>query len=101
MNFLTYTIFRLTQSQLRTKLLHPLRKWLNKIESHTPALAYFICWFIPSSYLFQRDKTFLNHTLVHIPVLCTLNPLDEESVRLRLRAQKFLNDQQNRRLRYD
>ncbi len=65
--------------------LRPLRRWLDGIEFTSYGSARWICRLIPSSCPFERDITLWGRT-VHIPALCSINPLYEEVIGLRLRA---------------
>jgi tellurite resistance protein len=77
---------------LHPDLLHPLKDWLDGLEMHDPRLARFICKMVPPQCPFERDVVLFGHKLVHIPPLCTLNPLYEQLVGLRFRALSYLAD---------
>lgn len=74
-------------------LLRPLRRKIDQIEVNHPQLAHRLCRMIPSQCPFERDITLFGKTLFHIPPLCKLNPLYEETVGLRFRALCYLADE--------
>jgi hypothetical protein len=74
-------------------VLRPLRNWLDRIEVKDPQLAHRLCQTIPSQCPFERDVQLFGKTLFHIPPLCKLNPLYEETVSLRFRAMCYLADE--------
>ncbi|NET59695.1 MAG: nitrogenase [Symploca sp. SIO2E6] len=69
------------------------RQWLDQIEVDNPKQAHYLCRLIPSQCPFERDIKLFGHTLLHIPPLCKLNPLYEETVALRFRAMCYLADE--------
>jgi tellurite resistance protein len=73
-------------------VLLPVREWLDGLEIHDPRLARLLCKFIPSQCPFERDITLFGHKIVHIPPLCKLNPLYDQTVGLRFRALSYLAD---------
>jgi Mo-dependent nitrogenase C-terminus len=73
-------------------VLRPLRNWLDQIEVKDPQIAHRLCQTIPSQCPFERDVQLFGKTLFHIPPLCKLNPLYEETVSLRFRAMCYLAD---------
>jgi hypothetical protein len=73
--------------------LQPLRKWLDKVEVHSPKLAHRLCKLIPAQCPFERDVKLFGRTLFHLPPMCKLNPLYEEVVGLRFRALCYLADE--------
>lgn len=77
---------------LRSKLLYPLRQWLENMEVCDPQLARRICRMIPAHCPFARDVNVLGHHLFRIPPLCKINPLYDELMELRFRALSFLAD---------
>jgi hypothetical protein len=74
-------------------LLKPVRKWLDDLEIHDPRLAKVLCKWIPPQCPFERDIVLFGHKIVHIPPLCKLNPLYEQTVGLRFRALSYLADE--------
>jgi tellurite resistance protein len=73
-------------------VLLPVREWLDGLEIHDPKLARLLCKFIPSQCPFERDIVLFGHKIVHIPPLCKLNPLYDQTVGLRFRALSYLAD---------
>jgi tellurite resistance protein len=71
----------------------PVREWLDALEIEDPRLARLLCKFIPSQCPFERDITLFGHKIVHIPPLCKLNPLYDQTVGLRFRALSYLADE--------
>lgn len=71
----------------------PVREWLDGLEIQDPRLARLLCKFIPSQCPFERDITLFGHKIVHIPPLCKLNPLFDQTVGLRFRALSYLADE--------
>jgi tellurite resistance protein len=74
-------------------VLLPVREWLDGLEVQDPRLARFLCKYIPSQCPFERDITLFGHKIVHIPPLCKLNPLYDQTVGLRFRALSYLADE--------
>lgn len=72
--------------------IQPVRQWLDGLEIHDPKVAKFLCKMIPPQCPFERDVKLFGHKIVHIPALCTLNPLYEQLVGLRFRALSYLAD---------
>ncbi|MGB3509884.1 MAG: Mo-dependent nitrogenase C-terminal domain-containing protein [Microcoleaceae cyanobacterium] len=72
--------------------LAPLRQWLEHIEVKNPNLAHFLCKLIPAQCPFERDITFFDKTLFHIPPMCKLNPVYDELIGIRFRALCYLAD---------
>lgn len=77
----------------KSDVLLPVREWLDGLEIHDPRLARLLCKFIPSQCPFERDITLFGHKIVHIPPLCKLNPLYDQTVGLRFRALSYLADE--------
>jgi tellurite resistance protein len=73
-------------------VLLPVREWLDGLEIQDPRVARLLCKFIPSQCPFERDITLFGHKIVHIPPLCKLNPLYDQTVGLRFRALSYLAD---------
>jgi tellurite resistance protein len=73
-------------------LLSPVREWLDGLEIDDPRLARLLCKFIPAQCPFERDIILFGHKVVHIPPLCKLNPLFDQTVGLRFRALSYLAD---------
>lgn len=76
----------------KSDVLLPVREWLDGLEIHDPRLARLLCKFIPSQCPFARDITLFGRKIVHIPPLCKLNPLYDQTVGLRFRALSYLAD---------
>lgn len=74
-------------------VLAPVAEWLDGLEIHDPRVARLLCKFIPSQCPFERDITLFGHKVVHIPPLCKLNPLYDQTVGLRFRALSYLADE--------
>ncbi len=70
-------------------LFYPLRHWVDSIEVNNEKFAHFLCNLIPCSCPFERDVTIFGRNF-HLPALCKLNPLYNETVGLRLRALTYL-----------
>jgi tellurite resistance protein len=73
-------------------VLAPVREWLDGLEINDPRLARLLCKFIPAQCPFERDIVLFGNKIVHIPPLCTLNPLFDQIVSLRFRALSYLAD---------
>lgn len=73
--------------------LNLIRHWLEAIEIHNPKLARFFCQIIPAQCPFERNIELFNHTVVHIPPLCKLNPFYEQLITLRFRSLSYLADE--------
>lgn len=67
-------------------LLDGIRRWLDEIDPHDPAVARFLVRLIPAQCPFERTVTLFGHKLVHIPPMCKINPLYEQLVALRFRC---------------
>jgi Mo-dependent nitrogenase C-terminus len=93
------TIIDLTQTELdvvniqKIDPLLPVREWLDGLEIHDPRLARLLCKFIPAQCPFERDLMLFGHKIVHIPPMCKLNPLYDQTVGLRFRALSYLADE--------
>jgi tellurite resistance protein len=74
-------------------VLAPVADWLDGLEIHDPRVARLLCKFIPSQCPFERDITLFGHKVVHIPPMCKLNPLYDQTVGLRFRALSYLADE--------
>jgi tellurite resistance protein len=83
----------LSANTAKSDVLLPVRAWLDGLEIHDPRLARLLCKFIPSQCPFERDITLFGHKIVHIPPLCKLNPLYDQTVGLRFRALSYLADE--------
>lgn len=81
-----------TDSQ-KIDVLLPVREWLDGLEIQDPRLARLLCKFIPAQCPFERDITLFGRKIVHIPPLCKLNPLYDQTVGLRFRALSYLADE--------
>ncbi len=77
----------------KTDVLLPVREWLDGLEIQDPRLARLLCKFIPAQCPFERDITLFGHKIVHIPPLCKLNPLYDQTVGLRFRSLSYLVDE--------
>jgi tellurite resistance protein len=73
-------------------VLFPVREWLDGLDINDPRLARLLCKFIPSQCPFERDIILFGRKVVHIPPLCKLNPLFDQTVGLRFRALSYLAD---------
>jgi tellurite resistance protein len=92
----TITVDCNLESEIDTTRKHdvlvPVREWLDGLEINDPRLARLLCKFIPSQCPFERDIILFGHKVVHIPPLCKLNPLFDQTVGLRFRALSYLAD---------
>jgi len=79
--------------------LSPIRQWLNGLQIRNAVIAHLICRAIPATCPFERDICLAGRISIHIPPLCKLNPLYEETVGLRFRALCYLNDERNNDVR--
>jgi tellurite resistance protein len=77
----------------KSDVLLPVREWLDGLEIHDPRLARLLCKFIPAQCPFERDIVLFGHKIVHIPPMCKLNPLYDQTVGLRFRALSYLADE--------
>jgi tellurite resistance protein len=82
-----------TETSPKSDILLPVRQWLDGLEINDPRLARLLCQFIPAQCPFERDIMLFGRTVVHIPPLCTLNPLFEQIVALRFRALSYLAEE--------
>jgi tellurite resistance protein len=82
-----------TETSPKSDILLPVRAWLDGLEINDPRLARLLCQFIPAQCPFEREIMLFGHTVVHIPPLCTLNPLFEQIVALRFRALSYLAEE--------
>jgi Mo-dependent nitrogenase C-terminus len=73
-------------------VLSPVKAWLDSLEIHSPKLAHVLCRLIPAQCPFERDIVLFDRKVLHIPPLCKLNPLYEETVSLRFRSLCYLAD---------
>jgi hypothetical protein len=71
-------------------LIDPLRRWLDAIEPHDPAVARLLVKLIPAQCPFERDVVIFGRKLAHIPPMCKLNPLYDQLMALRFRCLCFL-----------
>jgi hypothetical protein len=78
---------------LASRLLHPIRDWLDGFDVRNVKTAHRIAKLIPAQCPFERDVKLLGRTLGHIPPLCKLNPFYEQLVTLRFRALCYLADE--------
>ncbi len=74
-------------------VLSPVKTWLDGLEIDSPKLAHFLCRLIPAQCPFERDIVLFDRKVLHIPPLCKLNPLYEETVGLRFRSLCYLADE--------
>jgi tellurite resistance protein len=81
------------KNTFKSDVLLPVREWLDGLEIHDPRLARLLCKFIPSQCPFERDIVLFGQKIVHIPLLCKLNPLYDQMVGLRFRALSYLADE--------
>jgi tellurite resistance protein len=82
-----------TETSSKHDILSPVRQWLDGLEINDPRLARLLCQFIPAQCPFEREIMLFGRTVVHIPPLCTLNPLFEQIVALRFRALSYLAEE--------
>jgi hypothetical protein len=76
-------------------LLSAIRDWLDRFPINDIQTAETICRLIPASCPFERDMKLFGRTLFHMPALCRINPLYEDLVSLRFRAEIFLTADRN------
>jgi hypothetical protein len=79
-------------SHSKLDILSPVRAWLDGLEINSPKLAHLLCQIIPSQCPFERDILLFGRKIAHIPPMCKLNPLYDETVYLRFRALSYLAD---------
>jgi tellurite resistance protein len=82
-----------TTNTHKRDVLAPVAEWLDGLEIQDPRVARLLCKFIPPQCPFERDITLFGHKIVHIPPMCKLNPLYEQTVGLRFRALSYLADE--------
>jgi tellurite resistance protein len=82
-----------TNTHNKIDVLAPVAEWLDGLEIHDPRVARLLCKFIPPQCPFERDITLFGHKVVHIPPMCKLNPLYDQTVGLRFRALSYLADE--------
>jgi tellurite resistance protein len=82
-----------TETSPKSDILLPVRQWLDGLEINDPRLARLLCQFIPAQCPFEREIMLFGRSVVHIPPLCTLNPLFEQIVALRFRALSYLAEE--------
>jgi tellurite resistance protein len=82
-----------TASSHPPDILSPVAQWLDRLEIHDPRVARLLCKFIPAQCPFERDIVLFDRKIVHIPPLCKLNPLYDQTVGLRFRALSYLADE--------
>jgi tellurite resistance protein len=75
------------------EILLPVAQWLDRLEIHDRRVARLLCKFIPAQCPFERDIVLFDRKIVHIPPLCKLNPLYDQTVGLRFRALSYLADE--------
>ncbi|MCP9850572.1 Mo-dependent nitrogenase C-terminal domain-containing protein [Cyanobium sp. Morenito 9A2] len=68
------------------------RRWLDGLNPHDPAVAGFLVHLIPAQCPFERDIILFGHKVVHVPPMCTINPLYNQLVALRLGCLTSLAD---------
>ncbi len=71
-------------------LFNSIRNKLDSIAICNFQQAQLLCKLIPASCLFARDIKLFHHAIAHIPPLCKLNPLYQQLMGLRFRAQCYL-----------
>ncbi|EAW37431.1 MULTISPECIES: Mo-dependent nitrogenase C-terminal domain-containing protein [Lyngbya] len=76
-----------------TRLLNPLRQWLDSLEIQNQKLALLLYKAIPAQCPFEREFKIAGRTFLKIPPLCKLNPLYDQVVGLRFRAMCYLVDE--------
>jgi hypothetical protein len=80
------------KSTLWSKLLSPLRNWLDTIEITDAQTARLLCKLIPAQCPFERDIKVWGHKIFRIPPMCQLNPVYDQLMGLRFRALCYLAD---------
>lgn len=70
-------------------LLSEMRKRIDKVQVRNSWLATILVQLIPAACPFERDIKF-GKFATHIPPLCKLNPLYDQLVGLRFKAQEYL-----------
>ncbi|MGC1247662.1 MAG: Mo-dependent nitrogenase C-terminal domain-containing protein, partial [Spirulinaceae cyanobacterium] len=68
-----------------TKVLQPVKDWLDGMKVNDPKVAKFICKMVPPQCPLERDINLFGRKIAHIPAMCKLNPLYEQLVGLRFR----------------
>lgn len=71
-------------------LIKPIRNKLDSIVISNSQQAQLLCKLIPATCPFARDIKIFNHVIAQIPPLCKLNPVYEQLMGLRFRAQCYL-----------
>ncbi len=82
----------LTSINSESKLLQPIRRWLESIEVNDRKLTRLLCSLIPVRCPFEREVKLFKRTVFHMPPLCRINPLYEQVVALRFKALSYLAD---------
>ncbi len=75
-----------------SKVLQPVKDWLDGMKVNDPKVAKFICKMIPPQCPLERDINLFGRKVAHIPAMCKLNPLYEQLVGLRFRSLSYLAD---------
>lgn len=70
--------------------LKPIRRWLNAIEVRHALVARWICRLIPNTCPATHEVRLFGRTVLAVPSVCHINPLQDELVDLRFRAADFL-----------
>jgi tellurite resistance protein len=81
--------------------LDSLKAWLDGLDPADPAVARFLTRLIPARCPFEREIKLFGHKIVHIPPMCTINPLYDQLVALRLRCLTSLEERDTRELPED
>lgn len=92
-NYLVRNVELRVKSRNNIDILSPVKTWLDGLEIHNPKLAHLLCQLIPAQCPFERDIVLFDRKVLHIPPLCKLNPLYEETVGLRFRSLCYLADE--------
>ncbi|MFN6560899.1 MAG: Mo-dependent nitrogenase C-terminal domain-containing protein [Nostoc sp. ChiSLP01] len=79
----------------KSPILQMLQHKLDAIEIRNTELAQLLCRVIPSTCPFERSINLFGHFIVYIPPLCKLNPLYNQLIKLRFRAQCYLAQHQD------
>lgn len=78
------------RSPLPLAPLVPLRRWINRIDIASPWVARWVCRLVPNTCPAAYTVRLWGRTVLSLPSLCHLNPLQDELVDLRFRAADFL-----------
>jgi hypothetical protein len=74
-------------------LLGTIRCWLDAFDIPNQAIAHLLTLVIPVQCPFERNIKLGRWILIHIPPMCKLNPLYDQLITLRFKAQIYLAEQ--------